>query len=171
MFRSKAREAPFTGPSWLVASSWLVAALLAQVTVVHFAAVRGIEPSFVLVVVVWFAIRATTQRAAIFGLAAGLGEDILATATGGAWTISTTLVAIIAGALSRGFFADSLPLVATITAIATLLRWLIFWVVMGFERYPSGLAVMHFHQAIGGAILNAALMVAATIVVRRFDKL
>lgn len=144
-------------------------ALLAQVTLVHFVTVRGVEPSLVLVAVVWFAIRVNTQRAAIYGLAAGLGEDILATGTGGAWTISTTIVAVIAGALSRGFFADSLPLVCVITAIATLVRLLVFWVVMAFEHYPSGLAVLHFHEAWVAAALNAFVMLVAMIVARRFD--
>ncbi len=109
------------------------------------------------------------QRAAIYGLAAGLGEDILATATGGAWTISTTIVAIVAGTLSRGFFADSLPLVCTITAIATLMRSLIFWIVMAAERYPSGLALLHFHEALVAAALNAAIMLVAAVAARRYD--
>ncbi|MDP9024574.1 MAG: rod shape-determining protein MreD [Candidatus Eremiobacteraeota bacterium] len=169
MSRSKIHEPPFAGPSWAAASIWLVAALLAQVTIVHAMAFRGVEPSLVLVAVVWFAIRVNAQRAAIYGLAAGLAEDVLATATGGAWTISTTLVAIIAGALSRGFFADSLPLVCTIAAIATLLRLLIFWIVMAFERYPSGLATMHFHEALIGAALNAGVMLIAMLAVRRYD--
>ena len=127
------------------------------------------EPSFVLVAVVWFAIRANPVRATIYGLAAGIGEDILATGTGGAWTISTTLVAIVAGALSRGFFADSLPLVCTVTAIATLVRWLAFWIVMALEGYPSGLATMHFHEALVSAVVNALVMLVATLAVRRYD--
>ena len=89
--------------------------------------------------------------------------------TGGAWTISTTLVAVIAGAISRGFFADSLPLVATITYLATLLRSLLFWVVMGFEGYPSGLATLHFHEALLQAVFNALLMVIVMIAVRNYE--
>ena len=136
----------------------------------HYAIIRNAEPSFVLVAVVWFAIRVNTRRAAIYGLAAGLCEDLLSTATGGAWTISTTLVAIIAGTLSRGFFADSLPLVSLITAIATLLRSLIFWIVMGFEGYPTGLATTHFHQALWEALFNAILMIVVMLAVRRYEQ-
>lgn len=169
MSRSKVHEAPFAGPSWRVAIAWLVAALIAQITVAHFVAWRNVEPSFVLVAVVWFAIRANPVRATMYGLAAGIGEDILATGTGGAWTISTTLVAIVAGALSRGFFADSLPLVCTITAIATLFRWLAFWIVMALEQYPAGLAVMHFHEALLSAVVNAFVMLLATLAVRRYE--
>ena len=136
----------------------------------HYAIIRNAEPSFVLVAVVWFAIRVNTQRAAIYGLAAGLCEDLLSTSTGGAWTISTTLVAIIAGTLSRGFFADSLPLVSLITAIATLLRSLLFWIVMAFEGYPSGLATPHFHQALWEALFNAILMIVVMLAVRRYEQ-
>jgi rod shape-determining protein MreD len=167
--RGKIQEAPFAGPSWLIASAWLAAALLAQVTVMHFVILRDAEPSLVLVAVVWFAIRVSARRAAIYGLAAGLCEDILSTSTGGAWTIATTLVAIIAGALSRGFFADSLPLVSLITAIATLVRSLIFWIVMAFEGYPSGLGGMHFHQAVWQAVFNAAIMLVVMVAVRRHE--
>ena len=162
-------EAPFTGPSWLAAALWLLLALIAQVTVMHYVTFRGGEPSLVLVAVVWFAIRVNTRRAAMYGLAAGLFEDLLATATGGAWTISTTLVAIVAGMLSRGFFADSLPLVSVITAIATLVRALFFWIVMALEGYPSGLATRHFHQALIEAVLNAVVMIVVMLAVRRYE--
>ena len=155
----------------MTASLWLVLALLVQVMVMHYVIIRNAEPSFVLVAVVWFAIRVNAQRAAIYGLAAGLCEDILSIGTGGAWTISTTLVAIIAGALSRGFFADSIPLVSLITAIATLLRSLIFWIVMAFEGYPSGLATTHFHQALWEALFNGIVMIAVMLGVRRYEQL
>jgi len=168
-YRSKIHEAPFVGPSWYVAAAWLVIALIAQVTLFHYVAIRGVQPSAVLVAVVWYAIRVDSRRAAVYGLAAGVCEDFLAMHTGGAWTISTTLVAVIAGAISRGFFADSLPLVATITYLATLLRSLLFWVVMGFEGYPSGLATLHFHEALLQAVFNALLMVIVMIAVRNYE--
>ena len=136
---------------------------------VHAVAIRGVVPSLVLVVVVWYAIRVDAFRAAVFGLAAGLCEDVLSSATGGAWTIATTATAVLAGSLSRGFFADSIPLVTTIVAIATLVRALIFWSVMALEGYPRGLAAMHFHEALLQALLNVATMFVAMIAVRRLD--
>ncbi len=161
--------APYVGPRWYVAAAWLAAALLAQATVVHALAVRDAVPSVVLVVVVWYAIRVDTWRAAAFGLAAGLCEDVLATQTGGAWTISTTLVAIAAGVLSRGFFADSIPLVASITLVASLARSLIFWTVMALQGYPGGLGTLHFHQALVQAALNVGLSILAMLVLRRIE--
>ena len=38
---------------------------------------------------------------------------------------------------------------------------------MSFEGYPPGLGAMHAHEALRGAVLNAAVIVAATLVVRR----
>jgi rod shape-determining protein MreD len=166
---AKPHVAPFVGPPWYVAAAWLAVALIAQSTVLHSFAIRDVVPSVVLVVVVWYAIRVDAPRAALFGLAAGLCEDVLAPHSGGAWTISTTLVAVLAGMLSRGFFADSLPLVCTIVAVATLVRSLLFWTVMGFEGYPPGLGALHFHQALLQAAMNAAVMLAAMLVVRRID--
>ena len=146
-----------------------MAALVAQATVVHFFAVRGVVPSLVLVVVVWYAIRVDVIRAAAYGLAAGLCEDVLAPQTGAAWTISTLGTASLASVLSRGFFADSIPLVTLVTVVATLVRALLFWTIMSFEGYPGGLAAMHLRQALAGAALNAELTIVAMLVARRFD--
>jgi rod shape-determining protein MreD len=158
-----------TAPAWYVSAGWLVLALIAQVAIVHRIAIRGVEPNVVLVAVVWYAIRVEPWRAAAYGAIAGIALDALAFGTGGAFTISTTLVAIFAGIISRGFFADSLPLVATITFFATLVQQLIFWVTMGFEGYPPGLASIHFHEALVQAIFNALVMMLVMLVQRRFD--
>jgi rod shape-determining protein MreD len=135
----------------------------------HLLVIRNVEPSLVLVAVVWYAIRVEPWRAAAYGCAAGIVEDLLSYHTGGAWTISTTAVALAVSLISRGFFADSIPLLATFTFAATLVRQLIFWVTMGFEGYPSGLGMIHFHEALFEAPLNALLMMLVMLVARRFD--
>jgi len=167
--RDKPHVAPFVGPAWYVAAAWLVLALLAQATLVHYLAVRNVVPSFVLVAVVWYSIRVDARRAVVYGLAAGLCEDALAAQTGAAWMIATGLTALLASRLSRGFFADSIPLVIAITAIATLLRALIFWIVMALSGYPPGLGTMHLHEALAQAVLNIAVIVVAMLIARRFE--
>jgi rod shape-determining protein MreD len=168
-FRGKPHVAPFVGPPWYVAAVWLLVAVIAQATVVHSLAIRGVVPSLVLVVVVWYAIRVDVRRAAIYGLAAGLCEDVLAAQSGAAWTISTIVAAVLASVFSRGFFADSIPLAAAVTAIATLIRALLFWTIMSVEGYPPGLGTMHLREALFAAVLNVAVMIAAILVARRFD--
>lgn len=168
-FRSKPHVAPYVGPAWYVAATWLIVALVAQATIVHELAIRNVVPSLVLVVVVWYAIRVDTRRAAVYGLAAGFGEDALSAQTGASWTIATCLSALLASRLSRGFFADSIPLAASVTVVATLLRALVFWTIMALSGYPSGLGTMHFHEALAQAVLNTLVIVAAMIVARRFE--
>jgi rod shape-determining protein MreD len=168
-FRSKPHVAPFVGPAWYVAAAWLAAAILAQSTIVHYFAIRDVVPSFVLAVVVWYAIRVDARRAAIYGLVAGLCEDALSAQSGAAWTIATSLSALLASVLSRGFFADSIPLVVAITIVATLVRALLFWVVAALGGYPSGLGGMHLHEAVIASVLNAIVVVVAMVVVRHFD--
>jgi rod shape-determining protein MreD len=168
-FRDKPHEAPFVGPAWYVAGAWLAAALLVQATLGHYLAIRNVVPSFVLAVVVWYSIRVDARRAALCGIAAGFLEDALSAQTGAAWTISTCLSAMLASRLSRGFFADSVPLAATVAILATLLRALVFWVVMALSGYPRGLAALHFHEAVLQAALNAFVIAAAILVSRRFD--
>ncbi|MGA8532726.1 MAG: rod shape-determining protein MreD [Candidatus Tumulicola sp.] len=156
------------GPPWHFAAAWLLVAVVAQATIVHYLAIRGVVPSFVLVVVVWYAIRVDLRRAAFYGLAAGLCEDVLAAQTGAAWTISTIATASVISVLSRGFFADSIPLAAAVTLIATLVRALLFWTTMSLEGYPAGLGGMHLREALLGAALNVAVMITAMLVARRF---
>jgi rod shape-determining protein MreD len=168
-FRSKPHVAPFVGPPWYAAAAWLVAALVAQATMVHGLAIRTVEPSFVLAVVVWYAIRVDARRAAVYGLVAGLCEDALSAGTGAAWMISTGTGAVVASMLSRGFFSDSVSLGGAVTVVVTLLRALLFWIVMALSGYPAGLGMMHLHEAFFEAFLNAAIVVAAVLVVRRFD--
>lgn len=154
---------------WWITAAVLAIAIVAQTTLMQHVRVRDTEPSLVLVAVVWYALRADLRWAAIYGLAAGLLEDILATGTGAAWTISTTLVAIVASVASRGFFADSIPIVVALTFGATLLRQLLFWMVMAFEGYPGGLGWLHFHEAIVKGVLDVLVMVVVMLVARRFD--
>lgn len=167
--RSKPHDAPFVGPAWHAVGAWLVVAIVAQATFGHYLAIRNVVPSFVLVIVVWYAVRVDARRAALCGIVAGFCEDALSAQTGAAWTVATCLSAMLASRLSRGFFADSIPLVTAITVVATLLRALLFWVVMALSGYPRGLATMHFHEAILQSALNAAVIVAAMLVARRFD--
>ncbi len=168
--RSKPHLAPFVGPAWYVAAAWLAGALLAQSTVVHYIAIRGVVPSLVLLAVVWYAIRVDACRAVLYGLAAGLCEDALSAQSGAAWTIATSLSAVLASVLSRGFFADSIPLVIVITVVTTLVRSLLYWIVAALGGYPSGLGLMHLHEAVLASVLNAAVMVVAMLLGRRFER-
>jgi rod shape-determining protein MreD len=165
----KPHVAPFVGPPWYVAAAALAVALVAQSTIVHYIAVRNVVPSLVLVAVVWYAIRVDALRAALYGLIAGLCEDALSAQTGAAWTIATGLSAIVASLSSRGFFADSIPLVLSVTLIATLVRSLVFWIVVGFAGYPPGLSTLHLHETLLQATLNVIVMTAAMLILRRFE--
>jgi rod shape-determining protein MreD len=168
--RSKIVISRAIAPTWWICAIWLLVAEIAQTNVAHYLRVRDVEPAFVLVVVIWYVIRVDLRLAALFGLAAGLIEDVLSVGTGGAWTLSTTFAAIVASLISRGFFADSLPLVAVIVVLTTLVRMLAFWIVRGLEGFPSGLGVMHLHEAIIEALYNAAVMAAVMLIARRFEQ-
>lgn len=168
--RTGPADTPITGPEWWVAALYLIVAMLVQIELMHFVTFRGAEPSVVLVVVIWFALRTDLLGAAVYGLAAGLLEDIFSAQTGAAWTLSTTLVALFANYLTRWFFADSIPIFAGIVAIATLLRRLIFWVTMAIGSYPPGHARLHLHEALWEAVLNALFAVLALLVARHMEE-
>ncbi len=112
----------------------------------------------VLVVVVWYAMASDPRRATIFGLCAGLMEDALSGGTGPSWTVATSVTAACTSMMSSGFFSDSIPLVAVIIVLATLLRGALFWLTMALQGYPPGLGYAHFHQTLWQATLNAAFI-------------
>jgi rod shape-determining protein MreD len=159
--RSGPASAPLTAPVWWQAGLYLVPALLAQITVMHYLTFRGAEPSLVLVVVVWYALRADLVYAAAFGFVAGLCEDAfsaLPPQTGAGWIVALPLTTLFVSWLSRWFFADSIPIVAGVVVIATLFSRMLFWVLMALQGYPPGYARMHLHQALWEAMLNAVLV-------------
>jgi rod shape-determining protein MreD len=144
--------------------------LIAQGTIMHYVSVRGTEPSLVLVAVVWFAMRSDIGRATIYGLFAGIGEDVIAFDAGGAWTFATAITALLASLPTRRFFEDSMPFFMIVTALATLVRELLFWSFKKVEGYPSGLGTIHFHEALLQAALNALLGAFVMFVARRFER-
>ncbi|HUY41702.1 MAG TPA: rod shape-determining protein MreD [Candidatus Dormibacteraeota bacterium] len=169
MSRSRTPER-YAGPSARVALLWLLAAVVAQSTVLHYAVVRNVEPSLILVVVVWYAMRSDISRATLFGLVAGIGEDLIAFDSGGAWTFATAITALLASLPTRRFFEDSMPFFMIVVGCATLVRDLVFWSIKKAEGYPAGLGTLHLHQAIFQGALNAVLAAVVMFVARRFDR-
>lgn len=159
-------SAPIIAPAWWTAALYLLLALFVQIELMHYAVFRGAEPSAVLVVVVWYALRADFLHAVSFGLLAGLCEDIFSAGTGVAWTAATPITALFVSWLSRWFFADSIPILASVVILATLLRRMVFWVVMALQGYPAGYARLHLHQALWEALLNAILVTALLLLAR-----
>lgn len=136
----------------------------------HYVSVRGTEPSLVLVAVVWFAMRSDIGGATMYGLLAGIGEDIIAFDAGGAWTFATGIAALLASLPTQRFFVDSMPFFMIVTALTTLVRELLFWGFRKLEGYPSGLGTIHFHEALLQALLNALLGALVMFVARRFER-
>lgn len=165
--RSGPSSAPLNAPSWWLAGLYLLLALLVQLELMHYVTFRGAEPSLIIIVVVWYALRADLLNAAAFGFIAGLCEDVFSAQTGVAWTVATPLTGIFLSWLSRWFFADSIPILAGVVIAATLVRRMLFWVVMALQGYPAGYARMHLHQALWEALLNA-ILVSTLLLLARF---
>lgn len=167
-YRSNDREiAAVSAPSIVIAILWLFLAAVAQSTVLHAFAIRNAVPSFVLIVVVLYALRVGILRGLLIGTIGGLFEDALSGGTGGAWTISTALLALVAGWTSRFFFSDAPPALIIAVALGSLLRSAFFWSIMSFGGYPPGLGGTHLHLAIVQAIYAA---IAATPIVLLLER-
>ncbi|MEA2687631.1 MAG: rod shape-determining protein MreD [Candidatus Eremiobacteraeota bacterium] len=142
------------GPAYWPVLGWTSLLAFAQTVVVPLLAFRGAVPSLVTIAVVLYASRAGARRGAMLALPAGLLEDIFA-GSGGGWTISTTIVALLVGGFSRRMFADGAFVPAVLCGIAVLVRDLMFWSVMRIEGFPAGYALAHAHTSLWRALLTA----------------
>jgi rod shape-determining protein MreD len=154
LFRSNYRSIEIvSGPSFWRSLGFVALGLFVQTVFAPYLLVRSGIPSFVTIVVVLYALRLGARRGAVLGLIAGVLTDCVA-GTGGAWTIAYTLLALLAGAVSRGFFADGMLLPSVAVGIAVILRNFVFWVVMSAEGYPRGFGAAHLHAAIESGVLT-----------------
>lgn len=143
-----------SGPSFWRSAGFVALGLFVQTVFAPYLLVRSGTPSFVTIVVVLYALRVGARRGAVLGLIAGVLTDCIA-GTGGAWTIAYTLLALLAGGVSRGFFADGMFLTSIAIGIAVIARSAIFWIVMSAEGYPRGYGATHLHGALESGALTA----------------
>jgi rod shape-determining protein MreD len=155
LFRSNYRSIEIVaGPSFWRGVGCVVLGLFVQTAFAPLLIVRGGIPSFVTIAVVLYALRLGARRGAVLGLVAGVLTDAVA-GTGGAWTLAYTLLALLCGAVSRGFFADGIVLPALFVGVAVVVRSALFWIIMSAEGYPRGFGLTHLHAALESGALTA----------------
>jgi rod shape-determining protein MreD len=147
-----------TGPALWPTIGLTVAAVFAQTVFAPFMTIHGVVPSLVTIAVVLYAAKGGARRGAILGIVAGLLEDCFG-GTGGAWTIATTMTALVVGGIARTFFSDGFAMLGALVALAVFLRDGLFWIMMSLQGYPRGFAVAHVHAAIWQAALTGGCAV------------
>ena len=155
MFRSNYRSIEIvSGPSFWRSAGCVALGLFAQTAFAPLLVVHGGIPSFVTIAVVLYALRLGARRGALLGLAAGVLTDAVA-GTGGAWTLTYTVLALLCGAVSRGFFSDGAVLPSLFVGAAVIARSALFWAIMSAEGYPRGFGAVHLHAALESGALTA----------------
>jgi rod shape-determining protein MreD len=168
LFRSKFRSIEIVnGPSFWRSVGFVVLGLFIQTVFAPLLQVRNGIPSFVTIAVVLYALRVGARRGSVLGLIAGVLTDAVA-GTGGAWTIAYTLLALMTGGVSRGFFADGAPLTGLFVGVAVIARSAIFWIVMSAEGYPRGYGAVHAHAALESGVLTTVYAVVYLLFRARF---
>lgn len=169
--RSDAWGAPLVpmpdAPRWWVTALALAAALLLQSETGPLLAVRGAAPGFVLLFVLWYGLRTDMLGGFFVGTLAGACEDALAGWTGVAWMLSTAAVGLLSGRSAGTVVTESRLWLVPYAALATLLRFGLFALVLRVEGHLMPLPVAHLHQALWQAALNALLTYAALTFVPR----
>ena len=155
MFRSNYRSIEIVkGPSFWRSAGFVALGLFVQTAFAPLLVVRNGIPSFVTIAVVLYALRVGARRGATLGLIAGVLTDAVA-GTGGTWTVAYTLLALLCGGLTRGFFADGVALPSLFVGVAVVVRNALFWVIMSAEGYPRGYGTVHLHAALESGALTA----------------
>jgi rod shape-determining protein MreD len=155
LFRSNYRSIEIVaGPSFWRSTGFVALGLFVQTAFAPQLIVREGIPSFVTIAVVLYALRLGARRGAVLGLIAGALTDAIA-GTGGAWTLAYTLLALLCGGVSRGFFADGVVLPSLFVGAAVIVRSALFWIVMSAEGYPRGYGSVHLHSALESGALTA----------------
>ena len=168
MFRSNYRSIEIVkGPSFWRAAGCVALALFVQTAFAPLLVVRGGIPSFVTIAVVLYELRLGARRGALLGLVAGVLTDAVA-GTGGAWTLAYTVLALVCGAVSRGFFADGAVLPSLFVGAAVIARSAMFWIVMSAEGYPRGYGAVHLHAALESGVLTAIYAFVYLLIRARF---
>lgn len=168
MFRSNYRSVEIVnGPALWRSVGLVVLGLFVQTVFAPYLLVRSGMPSFVTIAVVLYALRLGARRGSVLGLIAGILTDCIA-GTGGAWTIAYTLLALLAGGVSRRFFADGMLLPSIAVGVAVIARSAIFWIVMSAESYPRGYGSTHLHGALESGLLTAICAFAYLLFRNRF---
>ena len=155
MYRGKYRSIEVTvGPAYWPAFASAAGLLLVQTMFSPYLAFRGAVPSLVTIPVVLYCLRVGARRGARLALPIGLLEDIFA-GTGGAWTLSYTLLAMGCGSITGRFFADGVVVPSLFVGLAVIVRSALFWVIMAAEGYPRGYGNVHLHAALESGALTA----------------
>jgi rod shape-determining protein MreD len=147
----------FDPPAWWKAALALIVALLLQTTLAHFVTIRGAVPGIVLLLVLWYGMRTDMPSGLLFGTIAGACEDALAGWTGAAWTLSTALVGALAGRTAGTFITESRLSLVPYAAIATVVRYAVFIIVLRTEDRTMTLPMTHAHAILWQALINAIL--------------
>ncbi len=156
-----------TGPALIPTIGWTVLAVFVQTVCAGLLTEHAAVPSFATIAVVLYALKAGARRGALLAIIAGILEDSFA-GSGGAWTIATTLMALAAGAVSRGFFSDGFPMLGAVVALAIVVRDTIFWIVMSLQGYPRGFVTAHVHATLWQAALTGGCAMVYLVVRGRF---
>ncbi len=169
--RSDAWGAPLVpmpdAPPWWATALALFAALLLQAQAGSFLTFRNATPGFVLLLVLWYGLRTDMLGGFIAGALAGGCEDALAGWTGAAWTVSTAFAGLFAGRVAGTVASESRTWLVPFVALASLLRYALFALVLRFEGRSLPLPAGHLHQALWQAALNALLAFLALTFVPR----
>jgi len=168
LFRNKFRSIEIvSGPPFWRSAGCVALGLFVQTAFAPELVLRAGMPSFVTIAVVLYALRLGARRGAVLGLIAGVLTDAVA-GTGGAWTLAYTALALLCGAVSRGFFADGIALPALFVGVAVVVRSALFWVIMSAEGYPRGFGATHLHAALESGALTAIYAFAYLVFRARF---
>ena len=117
----------------------LAAALLLQSTLLERAAIKGVKPDIVLIILVFVSLRRGSMAGQLSGFISGIIEDLLSLAPLGFHAFSRTLIGFLYGLFQGNIFLDPVFMPFIVVAVATLIKAILSsLVVLLFSISTSG---------------------------------
>ncbi|MDI6689253.1 MAG: rod shape-determining protein MreD [Actinomycetota bacterium] len=144
-------------PSYLLGFLVLLAAFILQTTIAPHIDIRGVQPDFILIVVVTCAFIEGPAIGSVAGFFGGLLHDLVLTQIVGIHALCKTIVGYVAGLVERTIFAESIFLPMAAIFLASLLNQLIYAVVIFLLGYEVPFLMVLMTIVIPSAFYNSLL--------------
>lgn len=142
---------------WIPTAVAIVIATVLQASLAPHMAILGVEPNFLLLVVVTLAMVEGSTPGAVAGFVAGLAFDMLGSGPIGPGALVLTAVGYLAGSLATNLFAESWLMPVTVVLIASLLSELAYGALLAIIGVETAFLTIVWRIVLPGALYNTLL--------------
>jgi len=108
----------------LTSAGLMIGAIVLQSVLLHWVAIRGVQPDLALIILAFTAVRRGSMTAQVGGFASGIVEDLMSLSPVGFHALFRLCIGFLYGLREGSLFVDPILMPLLLTAVATLLKGL-----------------------------------------------